>query len=54
MDINRIDDGQSPKEIFPQGKHYVQDAKYLGQIFHDFRRSAAYELWKPGPRQRIV
>ena len=25
-----------------------QDAKYVGRIFHDFRRSAAYELWKAG------
>jgi integrase len=31
------------------GKKWAKDkAKYIGAIFHDFRRSAAYEMWKSG------
>jgi hypothetical protein len=29
-------------------KWTAEDAKYIGRIFHDFRRSAAHEMWKAG------
>ena len=30
---------------------YWREPKYIGRIFHDFRRSAAHELWKAGNSQ---
>ena len=30
------------------GKSWIDNPKYIGKIFHDFRRSAAYESWKAG------
>ena len=30
------------------GKSWVENPKYIGRIFHDFRRSAAHEVWKAG------
>ena len=30
------------------GKSWGENPKYIGRIFHDFRRSAAHEVWKAG------
>jgi integrase len=30
------------------GKPWIDNPKYIGKTFHDFRRSAAYESWKAG------
>jgi integrase len=30
------------------GKSWSENPKYVGKIFHDFRRSAAHESWKSG------
>jgi len=32
----------------PELRREARTAKYIGRLFHDFRRSAAYELWKAG------
>jgi integrase len=29
-------------------RQWGDDKKYIGKIFHDFRRTAAYEMWKAG------
>jgi Cytochrome bd terminal oxidase subunit I len=34
--------------IFAMGKSWGENPKYIGRIFHDFRRSAAHEVWKAG------
>ena len=36
------------KRKCPQCKKSFDNPKYIGAIFHDFRRSAAYEMWKAG------
>jgi integrase len=30
------------------GKSWGENPKYIGRIFHDFRRSAAHEVWRAG------
>jgi integrase len=30
------------------GKSWIDNPKYIGKIFHDLRRSAAYESWRAG------
>lgn len=36
------------KKCFACGKSWRKNPKYIGRIFHDFRRSAAHEAWKAG------
>jgi integrase len=36
------------KRVCPQCGKTCRAPKYIGRIFHDFRRSAAHELWKAG------
>ena len=36
------------KKCSARGKSWSENPKYVGKIFHDFRRSAAHESWKSG------
>jgi integrase len=42
------DSALDAKKTCPRcGQHWVEP-RYIGRLFHDFRRSAAHELWKSG------
>lgn len=44
-DVFKLD---ASKKCSACGKSWSENPKYVGKIFHDFRRSAAHESWKSG------